>query len=260
MDRSEKRKFEQPTPYPQYNVNNLDKRRRVVGPTLPVSKPTDDHTLDSTGQDESSDDDDDDIGPSLPPSGTMKTEIVDTGIHSNTPTNLSTKQGHAGEDQSHRDEWMLQPPGPSGRTSRVDPTRLKNRKFQSGRSAPNSQPRGVDSSWTETPEQKMKRLQDKVMGVGTPSAKNDQVTRSTRVSQAMQERIQKYNDAKRKDNTGNVSQPPEGKRHDEDDPSSRPFDKEKDMAISSRITNSQRREMINKAADFSSRFSKGSYL
>ncbi|KAE8410194.1 hypothetical protein BDV36DRAFT_278592 [Aspergillus pseudocaelatus] len=256
MDQSEKRKFEQPAPYPEHGDDSTDKRRRVVGPTLPLSNPADDHTLDSEGENESSDDDD--IGPSLPPSGPMETRLADARIQGDTLNGPSTEQGHADEDRSHRDEWMLQPPGTSGRTARVDPARLRSRKFQSGRSAPNSQSGEIDSSWTETPEQKMKRLQDKVMGVSTFGANKDQVTRPARASQAMQDRIQKYNDAKRKEN---VSQPlEECKKGDGDDPSSRPFDKEKDMAISSKITNAQRREMINKAGDFGSRFSKGNYL
>lgn len=47
---------------------------------------------------------------------------------------------------------------------------------------------------------------------------------------------------------------------DDDDPSSRAFDREKDMSISSTITNAQRREVINKAADFGSRFTSGKFL
>ncbi|GAB1198239.1 hypothetical protein APSETT444_007552 [Aspergillus pseudonomiae] len=243
MDQSEKRKFEQPTPYPEYGVDNFDKRRRIVGPTLPLANPAEDHTPE--GEDESSDDDD--IGPSLPPSGDMETELVNAKIHSNTLKGRLTEQNHACEDRSQRDEWMVLPPDSTGRASRVDPTKLRSRKFQSGRSAPSSQSGGIDSSWTETPEEKIKRLQDKVMGVstGTLGTYNGQVTRPARLSQAMQERIHKYNPCKK----GN-----------EDDPSTRPFDKEKDMAISSKITNSQRREVINKAADFGSRFSKGNYL
>lgn len=46
----------------------------------------------------------------------------------------------------------------------------------------------------------------------------------------------------------------------EDDPSQRAFDREKDMASGTRIGSAQKREMLNKAAGFSSRFSGGSYL
>ena len=46
----------------------------------------------------------------------------------------------------------------------------------------------------------------------------------------------------------------------EDDPSKRVFDREKDMGSGMRIGNTQRKEMLNKASDFSSKFSGGSYL
>lgn len=45
-----------------------------------------------------------------------------------------------------------------------------------------------------------------------------------------------------------------------DDPSLRPFDRERDMATSSNISNSQRREMLDRAADFGSRFTGGKLL
>lgn len=46
----------------------------------------------------------------------------------------------------------------------------------------------------------------------------------------------------------------------DDDPSMRTFDREKDMALSSRLSSSQRREMLDRAANFGSRFTKGKFL
>jgi hypothetical protein len=46
----------------------------------------------------------------------------------------------------------------------------------------------------------------------------------------------------------------------DDDPSKRVFDREKDMGSGMRIGHTQRKEMLNKASDFSSKFSGGSYL
>jgi len=46
----------------------------------------------------------------------------------------------------------------------------------------------------------------------------------------------------------------------EDDPSKRAFDREKDMGSGMRIGHTQRKEMLNKAAGFTSKFSGGSYL
>lgn len=55
-------------------------------------------------------------------------------------------------------------------------------------------------------------------------------------------------------------QSPADVRKEEDDPSARAFDREKDMAVSSRISHAQRREMMNKASGYSSRFTKGNFL
>jgi len=50
------------------------------------------------------------------------------------------------------------------------------------------------------------------------------------------------------------------KKEKEDDPSQRAFDYEKDMGGATKIGHAQRREILNKASEFGSRFSKGSYL
>ena len=46
----------------------------------------------------------------------------------------------------------------------------------------------------------------------------------------------------------------------EDDPSKRAFDKEKDMASGKHVGHAQRKEMLNRASGFSSKFTSGSYL
>lgn len=46
----------------------------------------------------------------------------------------------------------------------------------------------------------------------------------------------------------------------EDDPSTRAFDKEKDMSGGIKIGHAQKKELLNRAADFGSRFAGGSYL
>lgn len=46
----------------------------------------------------------------------------------------------------------------------------------------------------------------------------------------------------------------------DDDPSKRAFDREKDMGSGMRIGHAQRKDLLNKAAGFSSKFSGGSYL
>lgn len=69
---------------------------------------------------------------------------------------------------------MLVPPKDDDWSARIDPTKLKNRKFNSGKGAkapPAKGARGCDISalWTETPEQKRQRLEDEMMGVKKPA-------------------------------------------------------------------------------------------
>lgn len=46
----------------------------------------------------------------------------------------------------------------------------------------------------------------------------------------------------------------------EDDPSKRAFDREKDVGGGMKIGHAKRKEMLNRASDFGSRFAGGSYL
>ncbi|KAL4749071.1 hypothetical protein BDW72DRAFT_179019 [Aspergillus terricola var. indicus] len=168
-----------------------------------------------------------------------------------------------------RDAWMLAPPTGGSDRSRVDPTKLRNRKFQSGPRVGNAPAGrgGVDSSWTETPEEKIRRLQDEAMGISSSSGPSVAgAGPDDKVAQAMREKVQRYNERVRGEDASSLVEEKKrkdkekGKKEDEDDPSKRAFDKEKDMALSSKLTNAQRRELMSKAADFGSRFSKGKFL
>ena len=46
----------------------------------------------------------------------------------------------------------------------------------------------------------------------------------------------------------------------EDDPSQRAFDKEKDIGGGRKVGHAQRKELLNRAADFGSKFARGNYL
>ncbi|CAK7215527.1 hypothetical protein SCUCBS95973_002505 [Sporothrix curviconia] len=49
-------------------------------------------------------------------------------------------------------------------------------------------------------------------------------------------------------------------QEEDDDPSARAFDRDKDMRIGVQINNKQRRDLVSRAGDFGGRFSKGSFL
>lgn len=51
-----------------------------------------------------------------------------------------------------------------------------------------------------------------------------------------------------------------GRGKEEDDPSKREFDREKDMGLGTKIGEAKKREMVKRAGDFTSRFEKGKYL
>ncbi|KAL9637150.1 MAG: hypothetical protein Q9164_002386, partial [Protoblastenia rupestris] len=172
-------------------------------------------------------------------------------------------------------EWMLLPPSTSDWGSRIDPTKLKNRKFNTGKGskAPSQKNggggAGIDSTWLETPEQKRQRLEDEVLGRKKPAqlgpAEEDDKRERSRVEEARatEARIRVFNEksqrggslmAEHKKGAGEVG------REKEDDPSKRAFDREKDVGLGVKIGSKARGEMLGKAMDFGGRFAGGRYL
>ncbi|EHK40410.1 uncharacterized protein TrAtP1_006508 [Trichoderma atroviride] len=209
--------------------------------------------------DSESSDDDDDFGPSLPSASAPRRQIGP----SLPPSDL--------DDAPKRDEWMLAPPPSSSTFSERDTTKLRARKFASKPSAKaSSSAPGAPSIWTETPEEKLKRLQDAVLGRTSASSSAEAGGDASELQRKKQLRdealaadiqaqrgrtlLEEHQGGKKK--AGAVVRPEE----EEDDPSKRAFDREKDMAVGGRITATQRKELINKSANFGGRFQKGSFL
>ena len=93
---------------------------------------------------------------------------------------------------------MLEPPKPSDLTSRMDPTKLRNRKFNTGMGAraPPRTSTGDSAVWTETAEQKRQRLTDEVMGVKKPAAEvglDPRPVRTTAKDRETSKHIKEYN-------------------------------------------------------------------
>lgn len=288
------------------------KRARVIGPTLPPARlderpasPPDD----TQGERLSSDDeDDDDFGPSLPSSR-------DAAPKSSASIGPQIPTPNVAAPPPQRDEWMTLAPSSGDWASRVDPTKLKNRKFNTGRGA-KAPPQattggsGGGSSWHETPEEKQARLKREVMGI-----KDDTQSRRTTTAgqgnkpedEATAQRLKEYNvSILAASSTGDApvisslgpghastfpfpvpllqpeSQLEPLSKHPsqenqrgpslyathsasqskslDDDPSARAFDREKDIGGNSTINATQRRDMVKKASDFSSRFATAKYL
>ncbi|KAK4084532.1 uncharacterized protein Triagg1_1012 [Trichoderma aggressivum f. europaeum] len=201
-------------------------------------------------------DSDDDFGPALPSSSAPRRQIGPS-----LPPSLQ-------DDAPKRDDWMLAPPPSSSTFSERDTTRIRARKFASKPKPSSSAAPGAPSIWTETPEEKLRRLQDSVLGrtssaPGDPSNLSEEQQRKACRDEALAANIQAQRGKTllEEHQGGNKAAAAGGKPdEEEDDPSKRAFDREKDMAVGGRITSTQRRELINKSANFGGRFQKGSFL
>lgn len=238
--------------------------KRVLGPAPPPANLSERPSQPANVGAES-DSSDDDYGPSLPPPPGSYAESQMIAERERTRAQEAEASAKAAPK---RDDWMLVPPSDSSWGDRVDPTKLKNRKFQSGKGSkvPIEKGGGISAIWTETPEQKRKRLEDEVLGRAETalnsksSSQNPGAGRPSKEDEATARRIQEYNDKNRATSLYEAHSKKEGVKEKEDDPSKRGFDREKDMAIGGRMGHGEKREMLAKAKDFGSRFQKGKYL
>ncbi|CAI4218565.1 unnamed protein product [Parascedosporium putredinis] len=147
---------------------------------------------------------------------------------SSRPAYTSRMPQEAAPEPTKRDEWMLAPPSASDRREQ-DPTKLKNRSFRSGPSAAtsaNAQKLGLQAFGRRLPKKNLRAC-----------------------------RIRLYEERQEAKKRGKMKP-----QDEEDDPSKRPFDREKDMAIGGNLGAAKKRELLNKSSNFGDRFQKGSYL
>ena len=170
-----------------------EKRRRIVGPAAPPA-PLDERP-DTTAAQASEISSDEDIGPALPPAPGQYDAQAEAQRHQ-AIADINTTREAAKKPQ--REEWMLVPPKQDDWSARVDPTKLKNRKFNTGKGskAPPQKGGGDNALWTETPEQKRQRLEDEVMGVKKPAQlgpEDKKASRSEAEAKETRRRIREYN-------------------------------------------------------------------
>jgi hypothetical protein len=232
--------------------DSSSKKPRVIGPAMPPA-PLEERPAKSSspvGEGSSEDDSsDDDFGPALPTAAdAVKKATIAVGPTAPAPVALQ------------RDEWMTMAPSSGDWSSRIDPTQLKARKFNTGKGAKApATSGGSNDAWYETPEQKQTRLQRELMGVkdkGSGPAPPKAV--SSKEDSATAENLKNYS-VVRGPSLMDSHQKKQG-REEDDDPSKRAFDREKDIAGGLQLNATQRRDMMKKASDFSSRFSSSNYL
>ena len=151
------------------------KKPRTLGPTLP---PT---TSIAASNGESSEDEDD-FGPKLPSAPSHGDLLDSRDVNSREQIFAASSPGS--QLHAQRDEWMIVPPKQDDCSSRFDPTKLKNRKFNNGKGAKGPSwniERDGPSKWTETPDQKKTRLQKEALELkSTPAVKATKKSGDTR--------------------------------------------------------------------------------
>ncbi|KAK5000999.1 hypothetical protein LTR66_000204 [Elasticomyces elasticus] len=244
-----------------------EKRRRVLGPSLPPAPLSERPSGPADGGNSSSSDDDDDddgFGPALPSAA----DRISTALHNDDD---ATTSHHStvplGQQTAKRDDWMMVPPKQEDLAGRTDPTKIRARKFQSGTGAkapPAAEP--LSTAWTETPEERRKRLADEMMGVAKPPpidgkgrVRRQEQGEGREEEEKAARRIREHAEKTRGKSLYQQHQK-SNPQEKEDDPSKRAFDREKDVGGGMKIGTVQRREVLNNAANFSSKFSKGSFL
>ncbi|QIW96474.1 hypothetical protein AMS68_001992 [Peltaster fructicola] len=245
---------------PETTSETSEKRRRVVGPAMPPASLEERPTRSADADDSGSSDDDDDLGPALP---TSDHDADAQQIEDDRPGKDS--EALTAPEKLRRDDWMTMAPAQDDLAARMDPTKIRARGFNTGRAARGGGGQGTSgmSAWNETAEQRKKRLADEVLGITSGSTEKEHVPRTTMVKAEQDERTAQ----KLRENMEKTRGPSLLEKHRQDkpekvddDPSKRAFDREKDMGHASRISGTQKRDMISKASGYSSRFSGGSYL
>lgn len=245
------------------DATSAEKRRRIVGPALPPApldqRPTEDP------DDSAESDSDEDFGPALPGASDVTAEQTAQLDEEDEEDDDARNKAQTG-----RDEWMLNPALERNNTGAPDLASMKARKFNTGRNARGGTagggPAELSSIWTETPEQKRKRLANEVLGVsaetkGANGPRPEQLARK----RAEEEKARKLREqeTKRSKGSGKEHKEPRAKAgskdNDEDDPSKRGFDWEKDMSFMP--GGGSKKEVATKAGQgMSNRFASGSYL
>lgn len=262
-----------------------EKKRRVMGPAGPppgvqsmtTSTPKPDSGSDS---DSDSDSDDDEFGPKPPSAAQQSAALAREAAEPELQTDSQPDDPTEGKPQ--RAGWMTLTPTTGLDASRSDPTKLRPGRFNTNRrSAAAKAAAGtagstgeIDSLWTESIQDRQRRLQNQVLGIVDTS------TRSGAAGAAAEAKLQQDRTvAKRvaaaveRDRGGSLMDEKaaaarqaaaEGKTvkgaEKEDDPSARGFDYQKDVAGAARVGGKQRREMVSRMGKMDSRFAGGNFL
>ncbi|KAL9060471.1 MAG: hypothetical protein Q9162_000644 [Coniocarpon cinnabarinum] len=227
------------------------KKARTMGPAPPPPR--------ISTQDDDSDDDEDDYGPALPGSAPALRDGLIAPQPQESGQNWDKNQLPSQTEQksSRREEWMMMPPEADDLATKMDPTKIRARKFNSKTTTSGD---GMNKSWTETPEEKRKRLEDQVLGVTNEKPTGQKSKKDSRPKASKDEQ----NSTRKQVGPSLYEMHKQDRQHrvdeEADDPTKRGFDWEKDMQVSGRVSNKQKRDLLGSAKNMGGRFSKGTSL
>ncbi|KAF4538445.1 Nopp 140 functions as a transcriptional activator [Lasiodiplodia theobromae] len=202
-----------------------EKRRRVVGPApppapldeMPASAPGGSNNDGGYGEsDEDSSSDDDDFGPALPTAA----DVAKVSSAKNDDDGWSAVRPQPEQEgkKAQRDEWMMVPPKQDDLAARMDPTKLRARGFQTGKGAraPNHGGGGDLGAWTETPEQKRKRLENEVMGKGNANGSGNDRDARRKTDEETAKRLKRHEEKRKGESLYEKHREKVGEKEDDD--------------------------------------------
>ncbi|KAJ7676473.1 hypothetical protein B0H17DRAFT_987669 [Mycena rosella] len=235
-------------------------KKPVAGPTMPPAYPP---TYDRRAHYPADDDDDDDVGPRPLPAGVgfAERDAVSEFMAKEEKRRREVEEA-AKPKAPKRDEWMLVPPT-SSVLGNLDPTKLKPRQF--ARSA--APGRSTDNTlWTETPAERQQRLADEVVGKKRRAANaGDAVSAAeeleARKRQRVDEELRRGVEEHTRKTRGSAlvdMHAKAGKGEDGADDRKGIWDRDRDMALSGRLMDDDKRnKMLKEAKGLGDRFGTG---
>jgi Protein of unknown function (DUF3752) len=238
-----------------------DVDKTTYGPTLPPKRQLEPRKPSPPSPAEDSDSDPE-VGPSLSAMMTpaesvehTRKQAIERLSHTSPQPNTTTSS----EPKLQRDSWMLAPPTRADWLGTLDASKLKARTFNQSKSGTNSQTNPVDHTlWTETPLERAQRIEGEALGRRTKPATLQENEEKKVDASERDRRIKEYN---AKTRGPSLMEKYAGTRKvDEDDPSKRGFDYQKDIAGGGTMGFKERSAMIGKAKNLDSKYSGGNYL
>ncbi|KAJ7155146.1 hypothetical protein C8R46DRAFT_1356392 [Mycena filopes] len=234
-------------------------KKPVAGPTMPPSySPTYDRRVQYHDPNES----DDDVGPRPLPAGVgfAEQDAVKEFMAKEEKRTQEVEEA-AKPKAPKRDEWMLVPPT-SSVLGNLDPTKLKPRQFARTSAAP----RNTDNTlWIETPAERQQRLTDEVSGKKRRAANSGDAVSpakelATRKRQRIDEELRRGVEEHTRKVRGSalVDMHARAGKGEEKDEKKGIWDRDRDMALSGRLMDDDRRnKMLKEAKGLGDRFGTG---